>query len=370
MIAFFLAAICFLLTIPLKAIIMGYELKQLKEKKGKSLFEKLTPNKMTNLMSRIGVKSNNKDDKKSEDSKDPKQKAKKVFKEVVVASLKGLIVFLRALASTLTSCGVLGIIIILVVFVVVVASVAGVFSLMQEGGFLGAAVEDNNNSGKSGKTKTQQESNVSEYGIQGTGQTQVFTDNSTWVACCTTMFDWYYANIHTYQADSYYNDKGEKVPKRHNYSCDLVGAGVGDDCSGYVSAVLVYAGFLPQSGLYNYGSVAYKPDGAAAQLISKYFNMYTHADYVAGNYTPRPGDILVMTGHVEIIASVDPVMAYSWGSVPKSNPVDRSFVDMDFYLRHGYDKKNQKKEVFCVWALKDDVVPNTYLEGKTVTDPD
>lgn len=363
MMAFFLSALCFLLIIPLKAIVMGYELKH---KKSKVLVEKMDPLKVSGLMSRIGIKNNDKKDDSSDT--DPKRKAVKVFQEVVIATLKTLIVFLKALASVIASCGFLSILITLVVFVVVVVSIGGVFGLLEPNGFLGANPDENRQTANS-TVNTQQESNQLATEYVGTGQTQVFTDNSNWVACCKTVFDWYFANIHTYQANSYIDPTtGKKVHKRRYYNCDLFPgtSGVGDDCSAYVSAVLVYAGFLPTSALTNYGSSAYWGNGIAVPTMRKYFNQYTYADFVNGNYIPRAGDIIAQDGHIEIIASVEPLKAYSWGSVPKSNPCNRSYKTLSKYMTQG--SSDTDGDVKCIWALKDNVVPNSYLEGKEIKD--
>lgn len=353
---------------------MGHELQQLKEKKGKSLFEKLTPKKMSGLMDRIGVKKNNKDKDKKGDENDSKEKAKKVVKEVIITSLKGIVVFLKALTGVLSSCGALGILIVLIVFCVVVAAVAGVFSVMQEGGFLGQGA-DGTEGGTAGKAKTQQESSVvTDNNTVGTGQTQVFTDNSTWVNCCKSVYTWYLSNIRTYchqvgTEPDYPSTKAGRL----KYPSDLFPGteGCGDDCSSYVSNSLVYAGFLPASSVNCFCSSdlsgwAYDKKSKSYYAVAKtkkldaYFNQYTYADYQAGNYKPRAGDIMAFKGHVEILAEINnsPVYVYSWGKIQSENPVtSRRGNTLDAYL----------STTACIWALKDNVTPPSYLKNATVT---
>lgn len=377
MIAFLLALFCFLISIPIQAIVMGYKLKQ---KKGKSLFEKLTPHKASNLMDRLGVKKNKKDKDNKEDNENKenknsnnseektKEKAKKAIKEVVITALSAIVVFLRALAALLTTCGFFGLLLILIIVIVIISAIGGIIAILM--GFSPFDIDLGGSGGSSQSARSQQESAAEDDYYRG--PTQVFTDNSTWVNCCNSVYSWYFANIPTYCTklpgeDGY----GKTKWGRAFYPCELFPGtqGCGDDCSAYVSNALVYAGFLPASSVncfvsrnlsgyhYNDSTDTWDPNEITTALDT-YFNRYTYADYQAGRYIPRAGDIMAMKGHLEILAEItNTVYVYSWGKVQTQNPVSTG-KSIDEYLA--------KPKLVYYYALKDDVIPPSYLKNADV----
>lgn len=178
--------------------------------------------------------------------------------------------------------------------------------------------------------------------------TTIIGDNSSWVAACQSMWDWYYANIDTYQNVK----EGKGSGTRKWYNCDLLdGKTVGDDCSAFVSACLGYAGLWSggwTSGS-GWGSTTFANSGNST--LNENFNHFTPADYDNGTYVPRVGDILAYSGHVEIIAVVSDsgCKSWSWGSVPKNSPCNRA-SDIKTYIYHMWASNSHT--VTDIWQLK------------------
>ncbi len=344
---------------------MGIKLKdKVQDGKNKSIYEKITPQAINKIKDKT-TKKDKKDAKSTEEK--VKDTAKKTIKETIKAGLRAVIVFLRSLSLLLSTCGLFSILIMFILLVVVIASVGAIIILLEGdgGGF--------SNDWSDGSTKKQIASETTDNMNDAIAwrEKQVFTDNTTWVNCCNTVFSWYLANIPTYCTklpgeDGY----GKTKWGRGFYSCELFHGGkVGDDCSSYVSNALVYAGFLPSGSLNKYVARnlagMWKDENNVIHYcevthdLDQYFNKYTYADFQAGTYIPRAGDIMAFCGHVEILAQVtdSPVYVWSWGDVKYSNPVKAGRgKNLDTYL----------SKTAVIWALKDNVVPPSYLEGKTV----
>ena len=348
MIAFILSFICFLITVPLSFIVMSAELKKradkLKESKEKGPFKAKRTN---DLLQNLGSKK----DKKGKDNKknEKREAAKKVIKEGLLLFLKGLLAFFRSLGLMLSALGSFGILIVAVIAIVVVMSMAGILTVMnEEGGLI---------SDKDTQTTTQQQQQArTEEETEGS-PTQTFTDNSNWVNCCRTVYDWYYHNIKTYcQQDA--SHEPSTAAGRGYYDCPLFPGtkGCGDDCSSYVSNALVYAGFLPSGSVNCFSSKNFWGAERTSQLDA-YFNNYTYEDFKNGTYKPRAGDIVAFSGHVEILADVvdGPVYVYSWGRVQNKNPAISG---------RGNNLNTYFSKSKLIWSLKDDVLPPSYLNGK------
>lgn len=183
-------------------------------------------------------------------------------------------------------------------------------------------------------------------------------DNSSWVKCTDTMFDWYVDNMefemHGYsdshgfidcrysvQTRRFTNKAKEDVPEYYPCSCDLLGDDVyvGAFCSGYVQACIAYAGiYEPKSGFdgksdKKWTSFGWDGCGSACTYLKsvidtgstsnefttevlKHFDLYTYSDYTSGKYKPQDGDIVIKSSHMEIYGGLtdkNTAIKKSWG---------------------------------------------------------
>ncbi len=174
--------------------------------------------------------------------------------------------------------------------------------------------------------------------------------SSDWMKAYQEMGMWYANNINTYCSNPD-NSKGT-AGGRTWYSCPLLGGStVGDDCSSFVTACLAYAdihkgyvgGSAPRSG-------EFTPDNdnvIVSELMSAGFKWVPYSS----SYVPTAGDIIIMTGHIEIIAgySGDKVYVFSWGnnySFASGRGLPHSWSSREAYL--GYWNKGSKS-IVGVW---------------------
>jgi hypothetical protein len=365
MLSLFLALIATLITIPVGALKMGYELKKHKEKKDKGI-EESNPLKPGGILKKLYDKR--KSDKEYKKSLSGKEKVKDALIDVSIKILQALVTFLRSLSMLLSACGVFSIFFFGLIFIVIVAAMAGIIATYDEGF---STNPDSTEQVQEQKNKNRDRTSDSLAGSDfATNQTQFFGDNSSWQNCCLTVWNWYYGNIKTY-CTKYPGEEGYGKVKwgRGYYTCELFPGtqGAGDDCSSYVSNCLVYAGFLGKNEVNKFSSQDFTEmhkvqleDGTETwefrenSTLRKYFNCYTYEDYQNGTYIPRAGDIKAKKGHVEIIAETSPTAAWSWGKVADASPCPRG--DLSNYLAGG--------EYVKYWSLKDNVLPESYLEGK------
>ena len=140
---------------------------------------------------------------------------------------------------------------------------------------------------------------------------------ASWINYVESMSNWFKTNIHTYQG----HQRGMKLPINIGIRipCPLLDNGKGkvrDDCSGFVSACLQYAGIFPT--------------GVVASSIGFVNTTGVFANYLkTGGFVPmvfnrsslQPGDIYAVNNgaqhHVEIYAGKQNGrdMTYSWGNV-------------------------------------------------------
>ena len=351
MLGFFLACICFVITIPLKSLILGLKITT---KKGSSLYDHLKLSKVGNAIQQL----NNEGDTKPQSTEERKQRIKQKAKKALILSLKMLVIFLRVLGCIFSMLGAFSFLLIGIIAIVLIASLGGIIALLSDENSDIMGTKGNNNA----QAVATEESSSSL--THSSSQKQVYTDNSSWVACCSTMLDWYIANVPTYQKNL---PPKKGSGERAYYPCDLLGGlKAGDDCSGFLGACLYYAGFAPKGAVPGDGSATYKNGNA---ILRQWFNEYHYEDYLNQTYVPRPGDIVATnkakaktpnghTHHVEVIAEITngQIYAYGWGSVRKNNPRGTGFKDIGTYLSD-YD---------TYWSLKDNVVPPSYTEGKKV----
>lgn len=145
------------------------------------------------------------------------------------------------------------------------------------------------------------------------GRSEQVDDN--WMQACKGMGLWYASNVTTYC--SYKDNSMGSTYGRSWYSCPILnGYTVGDDCSAFLTACLAKAGIMPNyKGGWGYGSSAFKFNGNATLQADLTNAGFVYIPYDS-SYVPQTGDIMVMHGHVEVMAgcSSDKIYVYSWGN--------------------------------------------------------
>ena len=141
---------------------------------------------------------------------------------------------------------------------------------------------------------------------------------------------WYVANVDKYcqmtKADILANNgKSSTNGGRCYYRCDLPGdlhgINVSDDCSGYVWATLVQAGYFDKDTVI-YTSSAYLPGGDAERKMEEAGFTWHPMSELKGEDLKK-GDILVKDGHVEIFVNYSDrgqERALTWGNVYNELP--------------------------------------------------
>ena len=135
-----------------------------------------------------------------------------------------------------------------------------------------------------------------------------------WNEAVISTKSWYERNIHVYNQSGFFDSKELDVGK------------VRSDCSGFVSACLRKAGFVPNTFISS--SALLLPNGQHADILRK-------AGFVPLPYDlskAQPFDILVRPGHTEIYAGNK--KSYNWGSVHDLNK--GGMPSGTSHLREGY----------------------------------
>lgn len=153
-----------------------------------------------------------------------------------------------------------------------------------------------------------------------------------WLNDVNTVAQWYVANVKTYchmtKAEIDASSSGPSTEQgRKWYKCDLDGNlkdhRVADDCSGFLWACLVQAGYFDVSTTV-YTSVGYFPnEGGGRALKEAGFCWYAMSELGVDNM--EKGDIMVRDGHVEIFSHFEgeTEYAWTWGSVYKEEPAKK-----------------------------------------------
>lgn len=162
---------------------------------------------------------------------------------------------------------------------------------------------------------------------------------------------WYVANVDKYcqmtKADILANGgKPSTAGGRCYYKCDLPGdlngINVSDDCSGYVWATLVQAGYFDRDTAI-YTSSAYLPGGNAEKKMEEAGFTWHPMSELKGEDL-KTGDILVRNGHVEIFYDYNgdaQERALTWGNVYNELPARK-----DAY------RKNINQKYEGIWRLE------------------
>lgn len=143
---------------------------------------------------------------------------------------------------------------------------------------------------------------------------------------------WYVGNITTYCHMTYADIQANGGPStkrgRKVYICDLDGSlngvEVSDDCSSYVWATLVQAGYF-DSSMVKYASREYRGGGAATKAMEAAGFVWYPMSRLSGDDLQK-GDILVKDGHVEIFYDFNDdgiERALTWGSIYFEEPTEK-----------------------------------------------
>lgn len=140
-----------------------------------------------------------------------------------------------------------------------------------------------------------------------------------WLNDVNTVAQWYVADVKTYchmtWDDIQANDgKSSTAQGRKWYECDLdgnlKGHRVADDCSGFLWACLVQAGYFDESTP-TYTSGNYFPNKDGGQALEE-AGFSWHAMSELGVDNMEKGDIMVRNGHVEIFSHFEGKTEYAW----------------------------------------------------------
>lgn len=327
-----LAAVLLVFSFPFTAISLGFKTLQATNKQRlRGLKRKKARTKGKNVLTKIKSKLHLGNKKSSAKSKKEKKlddkikvtKASNIALKTSQIGMKAVATLLRGMSSV---CSILApielFLAILILVILLVSAIACV--LLVNNNYVNLNNTKSNNSFSSG-------------GNQSNQQITIEGDNSTWGNAYTTMWKWYCANINTYQHGKYLvfdnrdgftactvgYDKGDLTcdgttdggvgchGRRHGYACNLLdNTLVADDCSAYVGACIDYLGL-------NYSSNASMNMGTdnIETYLGDSFELLTSS---SPNFEAKVGDILVYSGHTEILAHIEnnQFFVYSWGRVP------------------------------------------------------
>lgn len=298
-------AILFIATLPLQSVLFlsrqSLKLEEIKERKrrkgrlrGNSKFSRGT----ASLRARLGLSSKNDSScNVPSEFKSLSLKSKRLF-------LKGLslfISFLRSVASVLLALVATAVTILIPVSLSVIIASSSIIMFL-----------DSN-----GKSK-------SYVGVNAVAESSVVEGNqapSGWLGSVETMGRWYLSNINTYQR----NTTGKGSGNRKWYPCDLVGgSNVGDDCTGFAYACLVYSGYIQDSPTSAPPSSDYIKNGS---MIGKLESVGFKHGTVTADTVFEAGDILSKEGHVEIVVGKNPDGTYNtfgWGDIHSEYPSSKN----------------------------------------------
>lgn len=303
-IGFVIPVILYLITLPLQSSLFLTRqyikvLERKEKKKGKgSLKDKLGITRSSNAVREaVGLQPVDNRLKKPNKLKIVGLKATRHFIKV----LSWTISLLRSVAITLCSLVASIIVIFLPVILNLIVGVAGIVVFMGE-------VQKVTYSNVSTNTSIDESINIVDDTV----------NNSGWVGSIEKLANWYIKNVPTYQNDA----GGSGTDSRAWYSCDLLdGSSVGDDCTGFSYACLIYAGYIsdspsnaPPSGWYI---------GESSSMAGKLKEAgFTHG-YVTSGMEFKAGDILAKQGHVELLVGVNEdgtYQTFGWGTIRHSYP--------------------------------------------------
>lgn len=185
------------------------------------------------------------------------------------------------------------------------------------------------------------------------GYIKSIEDMLTWLDCVKEVGAWYVKNISTYCHMTWDEVKkyGESTARgRKGYECDvegnLDGLKVSDDCSGFVWACLVQAGYF-DSSVPVYTSGSYLPGGGGGLQMEEAGFTWHPGSEITGKGV-QEGDILVKDGHIEIFEEYGDygyVYSWTWGSVYDALPAKKGQNKDNIFGGNQYEG---------IWRLEDE----------------
>ena len=298
MFSLIISVIMFIITLPMKAVEMGYKTYKVASKF--SLNSKDKDKNKSGILNKLKTKRN----KFSKDSdKNNIQEGAKNIAKFAIKGVKYVIGILRAASLLLGSISLITTIFMSLSIFVFTGAVGGSVMFMLSNNEGGNWLE--------GGMLTDSTSSDSDNSSSGSGSGN-FNGNA--VEALNTMGQWYVGNI------SKYGDI--------KFDCDLVGTGVRADCTGLACAVIWYilgdSSKVPLNGSRNmlYGSEW------GTNLCNYGFEMLDTTNMTVEDL--KPGDLLIGAGHAEFYVS--PETKFGWGSVKKAYPVKGTFYKNGNYF--------------------------------------
>lgn len=315
--------VLYLITLPLQSFLfvlrqtLKSEEKRLKGRLvGSSKLKHILGGINTNLRDRITEKNS---DKSSVDVKSISMRIRSLKAlQSLIASISFLITFMRSVAQTMlcfivtVSVSVIPLVLVLLMSSVGYFFISDAFDgvIFGSGGVISGNIVDEG--GESGNS--------------------IAYDNSSWLSSIETMANWYIKNVPTYQTS--YNNVA--TGHRGMYSCDLFdkNSKVGDDCTGFVYACLVYAGLVKDSPSNAPCSNDYVGGTPLKVLTDGGFERLKAGQ----GFEWQAGDIASISGHVEIVVSVegDKLSSFGWGKIRSEYPSATYASVSSFKHSHGY----------------------------------
>lgn len=240
--------------------------------------------------------------------------------KLLIRTIKFLIFLLKSLAALITFLMSLSVVVIIAILLLLIVLVGNIVMVSNSGSLF---------------------TNLSNANSVVTSDSQLSTNNGApsanaeeWLKKCEEMGKWFVSNINTYQG----NTDGHYDGSRKGYKCDLVGVSVGDDCSGFISACLAYANFIdPSKASYSSApaSTSFLSGGDMVKVLEN--AGWTHYSTGGKGFEWKAGDIAAISGHVELVVSVDgdTMKHFGWGTIRKEYPCSTCKVSE---FNHGRNK--------------------------------
>ena len=167
-------------------------------------------------------------------------------------------------------------------------------------------------------------------------------DIDRWLKATDEVGQAYIANVFTYCTRTPDDEDYGKADKRKMYLLkdiegNLDGYKVGDDCSSFVYACLIQAGYISEDDIMSWApsSSHYLPDGSMDEILKDAGFVWYGKDELKSEDIQK-GDILVKDGHVEIFDRYenDVEYAYTWGSIYRDEPARKDNTIYNIWDRY------------------------------------
>lgn len=165
----------------------------------------------------------------------------------------------------------------------------------------------------------------------GTSDNIVETEVHRWVGVTNEVAQAYLANVHTYCTRTKSDPGYRTADKRKMYFLEGIGGNlegmkVGDDCSSFVYACLIQAGYISQEDIVSWAPTSenYLPGGCLEEILEN-AGFVWHSKSELNAEDIQQGDILVRNGHVEIFDRYEDGVefAYTWGEIYGEEPTEK-----------------------------------------------